>query len=254
MADWTDYLKKAVVYTNPLTAGTAIGNAVYKDATGGGGLGDLVGDITGVAKSPGYDTAAAGAKEAQAYLQQLSQTAWDRQMQGLQGALGSFQGYDALAAQMNPRHGGAPAGGGMPGGQANPSLPPPGPGPSKGPALTSRSGAGPYGFGNSGLPSDAPPALPPPGTPHTGYQAPIGATRTPLNPNPSLPPPGSNAPPMLAPPGSAPSLSPPGYDPNAPPALPPPGSPIGAPPSLAPPGIMAQLAAMATARSGRGSF
>ncbi len=242
MADWTDYLKKAVVYTNPLTQGTAIGSAIYNDVTGG----NLIGDITGAAQSPGYSTAAEGAKAAQAYLQQLSQTAWDRQMQGLQGALGSFAGYDALSAQMNPRHGGPPAGGGggMPG-AAGPGGPPPG----APPALPPPSGAPttgyrpPLGAPRTPLtPPGAPPALPPPGTPSTGYAPPPGAARTPLNPPPALPPPGG---------GFAPAALPP---PGSPLALPPPGSPIGAPPSLAPPSIMDQLAAMMTARSGGGHF
>ncbi len=62
MASWQDYLGKAIVYSNPLTQGTAIGNAIYKDATGD----SVLGDLTGAAKSPGYDTAAEGAKAAQA--------------------------------------------------------------------------------------------------------------------------------------------------------------------------------------------
>ncbi len=208
---------------------------------------NLIGGVTGLAKSPGYDTAAAGAKEAQAYLQQLSQTAWDRQMQGLQGALGSFGSYDALASQMNPRHGGPAqgaaggSGAGGPPGAPPPALPPPG---------TPTTGYRPPA---NQAPHNAPPVLPPPGAPSTGYSPP------PIQPNhvspyapPSLPPPGSYAPPALPPPGAPPSLPPSGG--FAPPALPPPGSPIGAPPSLSQPGIMDILAAMTTGRSGAGHF
>lgn len=193
----------------------------------------VVSGVTDLAKSPGYDTAAAGAKEAQAYLQQLSQQAWDRQMQGLQGALGSFGNYDALSAQMNPRHGGGPPPG------APPGLPPPGGvAPSAGPAVESRSGPG--HFGGSGLPSGgAPPPLPPPTK--TGYSPPGGPGWTPAAAPPGLPAPGS-APPALPPPGSG----------LAPPGLPPPGMPGSAPPALAPPDILTMLAKMT--RSGQGHF
>jgi len=203
---------------------------------------NAISGVTGLAKSPGYDTAAQGAKEAQAYLQQLSQTAWDRQMQGLQGALGSFGAYDALSNQLIPRHGGPSPGqgGGMPGAGGpssppNPSLPPPGTVPTTGYRP-------PVGATRTPLtPPDAPPALPPPGTPTTGYVPPTGATRTPLNPPPALPPPPSYAPPALPPPGSPVALPPPGGGSYAAPALPPPGT-----------DILQQLALMA--RSGRGSF
>ncbi len=245
MADWKDYLKTAAIYSNPLTQGTAIGNAIYKDVSGGSGIID---DLTGAAKSPGYDTAAEGAKAAQAYLQQLSQLAWDRQMQGLQGALGSFQGYDALTAQMNPRHGGAlpsspgfnPSNGGHPVTQDDINR------------AAAASGAGPAAAAAGdraariAVDLNAGRAAAAPGAAAAASAAGDAAARAARG----LPP--SYSPPSMPPPGAAPALPPPGG--GFAPALPPPGSPIGAAPSLPPPGIMEQLAQMTTARSGQGHF
>lgn len=182
------------------------------------GSGHPINAVTGLAKSPGYDTAAQGAKEAQQYLQQLSQTAWDRQMQGLQGALGQFQGYDALKAQLIPSH--AAQGGG---GSRGPMVPP-----SVGPAIESRSGAGHFGAGN--------------GISGAGYMPPVPPGGIPGAPA-ALPPPGADSPPPLPPPTSGPA------------PLPPPGSPIGSPAALPPPGppnILTMLSTMT--RGGRGHF
>lgn len=197
---------------------------------GGTKLVQGVKDPTSLVKSPGYDTAAAGAKEAQAYLQQLSQVAWDRQMQGLQGALGSFQGYDALSAQLIPSHGGPQGGGGMPSGGQGPSAPP-------GPPPTAATG---YASPRTPTSINGAPA-PPVAT--TGYSSPRTPTSVPGNIPPELPPP--QIPPSLPPPGAPPGLAPPG----APPGLPPPG---GAQVDQSVPNIMTMLAAMT--RSGRGHF
>src|SRR6478735_4392401 len=203
-----------------------------------GAIKQVGGQVVDAAKSPGYDTAAQGAKEAQAYLQQLSQTAWDRQMQGLQGALGQFQGYDALKSQLIPSHGGQ-GGGGLPGGPPPgppPSLPPPGGGipPSTGPAIEGRSGVAHFGGAGSAVPGPSvegrsgishfggagPPVA------QTGYGPPPGAMPQPAPAMPQLPPPA-----------------------GAPTALPPPGGTVV---DTSTPNILNMLSAMT--RSGRGHF
>ncbi len=103
-------------------------------------------------KESAKDVGKAG-KEAQAYLQQLSQIAWDRQMQGLQQALGSMNSYNGILSQIY----GVPtnyydpaASGGMlgqrPGSQAAPYQPTAGPpptiAPATGPAYETRKGQG----------------------------------------------------------------------------------------------------------------
>jgi len=109
------------------------------------------GDFSG--RQTAKDQLEAG-KEAQRYLQQLSDTAWARQMQGLQQALGSMNSYNGILSQIygvptnyyNP----AQAGGvlGQQPGAAQPAPPvtlsgPPAPvPPSTGPAAEPRKGYG----------------------------------------------------------------------------------------------------------------
>lgn len=78
-----------------------------------------------------YDTAAAGAREAQGQANALSQLQWQRQMQGLQGALGYVNNLQSLYNQIyspgggKPAAGGAPTQGPSPGAMAALSSPPP---------------------------------------------------------------------------------------------------------------------------------
>lgn len=215
----------------PLTAGPRFVAGASDVGTPKG----AVSAVTNAAKSPGYDTAAQGAKDAQAYLQQLSQTAWDRQMQGLQGALGQFQGYDALKAQLIPSH--ANPGGGMPGGPGAGPLPGGGQQQPSGPPLT-----GSTGYISPRTPTSISGAPAPP-IATTGYSSPRTPTSIPSNGPPVLPPP--MPPPALPPPGAPPSLAPPG----APPVLGPPG---GGAPGAVTPDILTMLSAMT--RGGRGHF
>lgn len=105
------------------------------------------GDILG--KDAAKNVGDAG-KAAQAYLQQLSDTAWQRQMQGLQLALGSMNNYSGLLEHIygkpmnyyDPSQSGGVLGvrpGSVP--VTPPNAPPP-IGPSTGPATESKSGRG----------------------------------------------------------------------------------------------------------------
>jgi hypothetical protein len=140
---WTDYTK----YLGPV--GYGINKIAGKDT---GRLTDYLdpGDLLN--KDSADDVKKAG-QEAQKYLQQLSDTAWQRQMQGLQQALGSMNSYNGILSQIYgvPTNYYDPSGaGGMlgqrPGSQPSnqsPSgpnlLPPP---PSVGPASETRKGPG----------------------------------------------------------------------------------------------------------------
>ncbi len=68
----------------------------------------------GLDPSQGYDTAAAGAKDAQAQANALSDLQWQRQMGGLQQAQGFTNQLQSLYNSMYSPGGGAPAAGGMP--------------------------------------------------------------------------------------------------------------------------------------------
>ncbi len=97
----------------------------------------------GLDPSQGYDTAAAGAKQAQQQANQLSDLQWQRQMQGLQQAQGYTNQLQSLynsiyspgggqAAAGGQTQGmlqsmGGPGGAGGPGGGMGMTLPPPGP-------------------------------------------------------------------------------------------------------------------------------
>lgn len=88
-------------------------------------------------------------QEAQKYLQQLSDTAWQRQMSGLQQALGSMNNYNGILSQIYgvPTNYFDPSGsGGMlgerPGTLHPPPAAPPPLAPSTGPATETRSGRG----------------------------------------------------------------------------------------------------------------
>lgn len=74
----------------------------------------------GMDPSQGYDTAAAGARAAQSQANDLSALQWQRQMGGLQGALGYVGGLQQLYNSIYGAGGGAAA----PGGSVVP--PPPG--------------------------------------------------------------------------------------------------------------------------------
>jgi hypothetical protein len=140
---WTDYTK----YLGPV--GYGINKIAGKDT---GRLTDYLdpGDLLN--KDSADDVKKAG-QEAQKYLQQLSDTAWQRQMQGLQQALWSMNSYNGILSQIYgvPTNYYDPSGaGGMlgqrPGSQPSnqsPSgpnlLPPP---PSVGPASETRKGPG----------------------------------------------------------------------------------------------------------------
>ncbi len=104
-------------------------------------------------KESAKDVGKAG-KEAQAYLQQLSQIAWDRQMQGLQRALGSMNNYNGVLAnlygvptnyydpsQMGGVQGAAPW---APRPSTAPPAAPPPPPVATGPATQSRNGRGAF--------------------------------------------------------------------------------------------------------------
>ena len=95
------------------------------------------------------DNVSKAGKEAQAYLQQLSQTAWDRQMQGLQRALGSMNSYAGVLSNLTglPTNYYDPSlSGGISGLDPNRPHPPPNAplpiAPSTGPAVETRKGPG----------------------------------------------------------------------------------------------------------------
>lgn len=67
----------------------------------------------GLDPSQGYDTAAAGAREAQNQANQLSDLQWQRQMAGLQQAQGYTNQLQALYNSLYSPGGGAPAAGGL---------------------------------------------------------------------------------------------------------------------------------------------
>jgi hypothetical protein len=67
----------------------------------------------GLDPSQGYDTAAAGARDAQGQANALSDLQWQRQMQGLGQAQGFTGQLQALYNSMYSPGGGAPAAGGM---------------------------------------------------------------------------------------------------------------------------------------------
>lgn len=98
-----------------------------------------------------YEQAAAGAKEAQAQANALSELQWKRQMMGLQGALGFQNNLQQLYNSIYSPGGGAPAaGGGAPGGPDMSAMmalsgPPPAPAAQEGPGLGDRL----KGFANS---------------------------------------------------------------------------------------------------------
>jgi type II secretory pathway pseudopilin PulG len=66
----------------------------------------------GLDPSQGYDTAAAGAKQAQQQANALSQLQWQRQMAGLQGALGYVGNLQSLYNSLYGPGGGQTAPGG----------------------------------------------------------------------------------------------------------------------------------------------
>lgn len=141
---WYDYTK----YLGPV--GYGINKVTGHDT---GRLTDYV-DPGDLLNKDSADNVSKAGKEAQAYLQQLSDTAWQRQMQGLQQALGSMNSYNGILSQIygvptnyyNP----AQAGGvlGQQPGAAQPAPPvtlsgPPAPvPPSTGPAAEPRKGYG----------------------------------------------------------------------------------------------------------------
>ena len=134
------------------------------------GLGDSLSDaFGGLTGKKGYDTAAQGARDAQAQANALSQLQWQRQMQGLQEARGQTQPYLSLydriygtqmAGHQTPV-GGAGGMGGMGGPGSDGSGGSGGIGPTK-PPYYGLGGAGPtnppphYGLGGAG------PTVPPP--------------------------------------------------------------------------------------------
>lgn len=74
--------------------------------------------------SAGYDTAAQGAKNAQAQANQLSALQWNRQMAGLTGALGFTNSLQQLYNSLYGPGGGRAAAGGNTPMQAQPALQP----------------------------------------------------------------------------------------------------------------------------------
>lgn len=91
----------------------------------------------GLDPSQGYDTASAGAKQAQAQANALSGLQWQRQMQGLAGAMGSVDALQSLYNSLYSPGGGKMAAGGrgpqQPGLEAMAAQPPPSMGPPPGP-------------------------------------------------------------------------------------------------------------------------
>ncbi len=78
----------------------------------------------GLDPSQGYDTAAAGAKQAQQQANQLSDLQWQRQMQGLGQAQGYTNQLQSLYNSMYSPGGGQAAAGGMPAGGAMQAMGP----------------------------------------------------------------------------------------------------------------------------------
>lgn len=85
---------------------------------------DFTKEVPGVAVARGlgldprqpYEQAAAGAKDAQAQANALSQLQWQRQMMGLQGAMGFQNNLQQLYNSIYSPGGGVPAAGGGPAG------------------------------------------------------------------------------------------------------------------------------------------
>jgi len=141
---WTDYTK----YLGPV--GYGINKIAGKDT---GRLTDYL-DPGDLLNKDSADNVSKAGKEAQAYLQQLSDTAWQRQMQGLQQALGSMNSYNGILSQIygvptnyyNPAQSGGVLGQAPGAAQPAPPVTLPGPPapvpPSTGPAAEPRKGYG----------------------------------------------------------------------------------------------------------------